>query len=272
MQSLPVIVLGFLLGMLHATDADHVVAVSIIAGGQRNVRGAARIGLFWGVGHSVTVFAFGSAIILFNLVLPPGLELALEFGVAIMLIVLGLVALSRVGRHVRDTLTAALAQGLAEHAHAEPVSDAHLHLHAHGDYVHAHRHGHGAAPHGHTDTLLARVDRRFGGLSAYQFLRPLSIGIVHGLAGSAAVALLVLTQIREPGWAAAYLLLFGAGTTAGMVLMTSAIAWPFMRSQRRPVLSLGLQTLAGVMSLGLGCYMAWHLGVAEGLLLRAALD
>jgi high-affinity nickel permease len=271
-QSLPVVVLGFLLGMLHATDADHVIAVSTIVSRERGVGGAARIGLLWGAGHSLTVFAVGTAIILFNLVLPPRMELALEFGVALMLIALGVATLSRVGRQVRETLTAALAMGLAEHPHAQPVPHAHAHLHAHGEYVHAHRHGHGDIEHGHAQTPLGWLDRQLGGLSLYQALRPLSIGIVHGLAGSAAVALLVLTQIREPLWAVAYLLLFGVGTTAGMMLMTSAIAWPFLRARRSPYLHLGFQVVAGVLSLGLGGWMAWQLGVVGGLIFGAQPD
>jgi high-affinity nickel-transport protein len=271
-QSLPVVVLGFLLGMLHATDADHVIAVSTIVSRQRSVGGAARVGLLWGVGHTFTVFAVGSAIILFNLAVPPRLELAMEFGVALMLMLLGVVTLSRLSRHVRETVTAALAEGLSEHSHGDRVSDAHLHMHAHGDYVHAHKHGHGAANHGHADTPLSWLDRHLGGLSAYQALRPLSIGIVHGLAGSAAVALLVLAQIREPLWAVVYLLLFGVGTTAGMMLITSMIAVPFVRSHRLPWLNLGLQLVGGTLSLGLGCYLAWKVGVADGLFVGATQD
>jgi ABC-type nickel/cobalt efflux system permease component RcnA len=264
-QSLPVVVLGFLLGVLHATDADHVIAVTTIVSRQRSVGGAARVGLLWGVGHSVTLFCVGTAIILFNLVIPPRLELALEFGVALMLMLLGVVALLRVRRQVRESLATAQAEGLAEHAHGEPVSGAHLHPHVHGDYVHAHRHGHGAARHGHADTPLSWLDRHWGGLSLYQALRPLTIGVVHGLAGSAAVALLVLTQIREPMWAVAYLLLFGIGTMAGMMLITSAIAVPFLGSRRPPFLNFGMQVVGGALSLGLGCYLAWKVGVADGL-------
>lgn len=265
MQSLPVVVLGFLLGMLHATDADHVIAVSTIVSRQRSLGGAARVGVLWGVGHTFTVFAVGSAIILFNLAIPRRVEMAMEFCVAIMLVLLGLVTLSWVRRHVRETLTPALAEGLAEHAHEGQMPEAHLHLHAHGDYVHAHKHGHGPASHGHTETPLSWLDRQLGGISVYQALRPLSIGIVHGLAGSAAVALLVLAQIHEPLWAVAYLLLFGVGTTAGMMLITAAIAVPFLRTTRLPALNLGMQVVGGALSLGLGCYMAWRIGVADGL-------
>ncbi len=259
MQSLYVILLGFALGMLHATDADHVVAVSTILSRQGSVRTAARVGLLWGLGHSLTVLVVGVAIIGFNLVISPRLELALEFCVALMLMLLGLLTLRRVGRHVRSSITAALADGLAEHAHTDVVvSDAHGHLHRHGDTVHSHRHGHGADGHGHAQTPLGWLDRQLGGLSLYQTLRPVAIGVVHGLAGSAAVALLVLTQIREPMWAMAYLLVFGVGTTAGMMLMTSMIALPFIGSRKRPLLNLGLQVAAGVLSVGLGGWMAYR--------------
>jgi ABC-type nickel/cobalt efflux system permease component RcnA len=269
-QSLPVVVLGFLLGMLHATDADHVIAVSTIVSRQHSVGSAARVGFLWGVGHTFTVFVVGSAIIVFNLAIPPRLELAMEFCVALMLVLLGFITLSRVSRHVRETLTAALVEGSWHHPHAEPMPGSHLHLHAHGDYVHAHEHGHGAADHGHADTPLGWLDRHLGGVGTYQALRPLSIGVVHGLAGSAAVALLVLAQIREPLWAVAYLLLFGVGTTAGMMLITSLIAVPFVQTQRRPLLNLGMQVVGGALSVGLGCYLAWRLALADGLLVGAS--
>lgn len=237
MESLPLVVLGLLLGMLHATDADHVVAVATIVGREGSLRSAARVGLLWGLGHTLTVSAVGLAIILANVVVPPRLEMAMEFCVALMLMGLGLTTLRRAGRR----------------------------LHRHGDTVHAHRHDHPGAAHAHRDTPLGWLDRHLGVLRGYAALRPVVIGIVHGLAGSAAVALLVLTQIRSPGWAAVYLLLFGAGTTLGMVLMSSAIALPFVGSRRRPWLNLGLQAAAGALSLGLGCYMAWKLGVVDGL-------
>jgi high-affinity nickel-transport protein len=258
--------------MLHAADADHVIAVATIVSRQRSVGSAARVGLLWGVGHTLTVFAVGSAIIVFNLVIPARLELALEFCVALMLMLLGVMTLARVGRQVRETVAPALAETLAEHSHAGQVSEAHQHVHAHGDYVHAHRHGHDAASHGHTDTPLSWLDRQLGGLGAYQALRPLSIGIVHGLAGSAAIALLVLAQIREPLWAAAYLLLFGVGTTAGMMLVTSVIAVPFTLSQRLPFLNLGMRLVGGALSLGLGCYLGWKVGVTDGLFVAALHD
>jgi high-affinity nickel-transport protein len=268
-QSLPVVVLGFLLGMLHATDADHVVAVSTIVSRQRKIGSAARVGALWGVGHTLTVFVVGSGIILFHLVIPPRVGLVMEFCVALMLILLGVVTLARVSRQVRESVTAVLANGMAGHTHPNGVPDAHLHVHTHGDYVHVHRHGHATGEHGHRETPQNWLDRHLGGLSLYQALRPIAIGVVHGLAGSAAVAVLVLAQIREPVWAAAYLLLFGVGTMAGMMLITSIIAVPFALSHRLPYLNLAMRVVAGALSLGLGLYLAWKVGMVGGLLAPA---
>src|SRR5207244_10918938 len=104
----------------------------------------------------------------------------------------------------------------------------HAHPHPHGDYVHTHVHGHQpeAHPHAPEQTPLARLDRRLGGLGVYQAARPLVVGVVHGLAGSAAVALLVLTVIGNTVWSILYLLVFGLGTIAGMMLINGGIAWP----------------------------------------------
>ena len=141
----------------------------------------------------------------------------------------------------------------------------------HGDYVHTHKHGHTPDGHGHADTPQGWLDRRLGGLSMYQALRPVAIGVVHGLAGSAAIALLVLAQIRDPLWSVVYLLLFGVGTVAGMMLITSVIAVPFAMSRERlPYLNVWLRVVAGLLSLGLGIYLAWQLGVLSGLLVGEA--
>ena len=104
MNSLPIVVVGFLLGMLHATDADHVIAVSTIVSRQRNLESAASIGVLWGVGHTLTVFLVGGAIILFSLVIPPRLGLVMEFCVALMLILLGVLTLRGVSRWVRENM------------------------------------------------------------------------------------------------------------------------------------------------------------------------
>src|SRR5467141_3330072 len=123
--------LGFFLGMRHATDADHVVAIATIVSRERSVVGSALIGAAWGVGHTVTVMAVGAAIIVFGVVIPPQLGLSMEFAVGIMLVLLGILTLTGMGRAV----------GVAHaHAHAAVPGghalDLHDHLHVHGDYVH----------------------------------------------------------------------------------------------------------------------------------------
>jgi high-affinity nickel-transport protein len=271
-NSLPVVVVGFLLGMMHATDADHVVAITTIVSRERTVRSAASIGVLWGIGHTLTVLLVGGAIILFSLVIPPRLGLAMEFGVSLMLIALGVFTLAGVSRWARARLLPGPDGSFASHVHGD-AEPAHLHVHVHGDYVHSHVHGHGNSDHGHSEaaTPQAWLDRRLSGLSAYKAIRPLAIGVVHGLAGSAAIALLILAQIRQPLLAVAYLLVFGVGTIAGMMLITSAIAVPFAYSLKRvPFLHVWLRLAAGIVSLALGLYLAYHIGVVDGLFMGEA--
>ena len=169
---LSVIVLGFLLGMRHATDPDHVVAVTTIVSQQRSLLRAARTGALWGIGHTATILLVGGAIILLKVQLsgiPPRLGLSLEFAVAVMLIVLGLMTLAGDDRRVADSTA-----------------------------------------------------------------RPMTVGFVHGLAGSAAVATLPqVALIPNPLWAAGYLAVFGIGTIAGMLLITVSIAAPSLLAVRR---------------------------------------
>jgi high-affinity nickel-transport protein len=165
-------------------------------------------------------------------------------------------------------------RGLIPRARAEDSSapephTLHAHPHPHGDYVHTHVHGHEPETHPHAPdaTPLARLDRWLGRLGAYQAARPLVVGVVHGLAGSAAVALLVLTTIGNVGWAAAYLLIFGLGTVAGMMVVTAAMAWPLAYGTRRfSRLPQALRLTSGVVSLVFGLVLAYRIGVVDGLL------
>ncbi len=223
--SLPVILLGLLLGMRHATDPDHVIAVVTIVSRQRTPWGAALIGSLWGIGHTVTIMLVGGAIILFDVVIPPRVGLAMEFSVALMLIVLGILSLAGVTRRATEAFTPG----------RRPAADLHNHPHSHSDYVHSHPHGHAPEAHGHAEsrTPMSRIDRLFGSVGVYNAIRPLVVGLVHGLAGSAAVALLVLATIRNPVWAVGYLVLFGLGTVVGMMLITAAIGLPFAYTANR---------------------------------------
>jgi high-affinity nickel-transport protein len=236
--------LGFFLGMRHATDPDHVIAVTTIVARQRATTAAALIGTVWGVGHTLTLVVVGGGIVLFGWVIPRHVGLSLEFAVAVMLVALGIANLSNLRVVVRHFLPARRS--------AQPVRS---HAHRHGEYIHTHPQGHDP---------LARLDSQLGGLALYQLIRPLAVGVVHGLAGSATVGLLVLTAIREPSWSLLYLSLFGIGTIVGMMLITVAISWPFA-SRPSPRFAEGLRLASGLISVGFGCFLAYRVGVTDGL-------
>jgi high-affinity nickel-transport protein len=248
--------LGFFLGMRHATDPDHVIAVSAIVTRQPTVRAALLIGGLWGVGHTVTIVAVGGAIVLFTVVIPPRLGLTMEMAVALMLIVLGMWNLTGILEQIRGIRP--LGEGDAL------IPDLHSHSHCH--YVHNYPSGHEA---GHHDDHVpaAWLDRQLGDLGVYQILRPLFVGLVHGLAGSAAVALLVLALIRNPWWAIAYLVLFGIGTIAGMMLITVAIgALLAYASRRSSRVERYLRFASGLLSLGFGVFLVYQIGIVDGLI------
>ncbi len=234
-----IIALGFLLGMRHATDPDHVIAVTTIVSRERDIKQAAVIGGAWGIGHTLTIMAVGTLMIAFRIVLPPRLGLAMEMCVAVMLVLLG----------VRNITASFLSfPGSARTAPA----------HSHGD---GHMHGHDI-----DNMSLGRVDRWFGRVALFRVLRPLIIGIVHGLAGSAAIALLVLSTIHNLRWAAAYLLVFGVGTVLGMMLITMTIASTFKLGEKR-LSGIGRHFgwASGALSVAFGLVIAYQIGIVNGL-------
>jgi len=229
--------IGLLLGMRHSTDPDHVIAVTTIVTRLRTLRHASFVGMLWGVGHTLTIFIVGSAIILFDLVIPPRIGLSMEFAVALMLIVLGVLNLTGVLAWFtrRATPASAESQGVTE----------------------------ARASGSNSERVLDRVLSRFG---TYQLVRPLVIGIVHGLAGSAAVALLVLATIHNPVWAIGYLLLFGLGTIAGMMLMTAVIAMPVVWTGKSFVrLNRYMCATSGIVSVAFGLFLVYQIGFVSGL-------
>lgn len=253
---LAITALGFFLGMRHATDPDHVIAVTTIVSRHRTTASAALVGIVWGLGHTLTIMVVGGGIILLGWVIPARVGLSLELSVGLMLIVLGTLTLTGFVRRVEESVE------------SNPRRKLHAHPHSHGDYVHSHVHAHEPEAHSHApeQTPLGRLDRRLGPLGLYQLVRPLVVGVVHGLAGSAAIALLVLATIGNPGWAMLYLLVFGVGTIVGMMLVTAAIAWPFAYTGRRlGGLNRGLRVASGVISLAFGLVLAYRIGVVDGL-------
>ena len=206
-----VLILGFFLGMRHATEPDHLVAVATIVSHQRSVMHGAFVGALWGAGHAVTVVTVGPAIAAFGLAVSPNVGLTLELAVAAMLVVLG-----------SASLVTAARRGGPTHAHAR--------------------------------SPFAPSGRR---------LRPVLVGVVHGLAGSASIMLLVMVALPDPLWAGMYMLVYGVGTIGGMMLLTALMSWPLVRLSHR---SLALQhrvaTAAGVLSIALGLLLAYQLGVA----------
>jgi high-affinity nickel-transport protein len=223
-SSLGALALGFVFGLQHATDADHVVAVASIVSRTNRFASGALVGAFWGLGHTLTMAAAGTAIVLFNVVVTPRAGLSMELAVALMLMALG------VARIVR------LMRGREERMRREPDAPGFW--------------------------LVLRT------LGPAQAARSTLTGIVHGLAGSAAVALLVLSTVRSPYAAVGYLLVFGLGTIAGMVAITALLSVPF--AARVPVVVRFRRALAlgtGLLSFGFGLYLAVHVGFVDGLLL-----
>jgi sulfite exporter TauE/SafE len=225
-----IVAIGFLLGMRHATDPDHVIAVTSVVTREHSVRRSVWTGIAWGFGHTFTILVVGGAIILFRITLPPRLALGMELAVAIMLVVLGLKNLG----------------GLF----ASPaVAGQHTH-------------------HSSDDDPMDRWLQRF---RAYKLVRPLLVGIVHGLAGSAALALLVLSTIPSLNWSLAYLAVFGLGTIVGMMLITLTISSTFAYGQRRFAhIGRHFGVAAGLISLVFGVFLAYQIGFVHGLFLGNA--
>jgi ABC-type nickel/cobalt efflux system permease component RcnA len=233
--------LGLVFGLKHATEVDHVVAVSTIVSEHRNVFRSALVGVLWGVGHTASLIVVGGIVLALRIEIPERIANWLEFCVALMIIILGINALTR---------------ALSNRA------DVHVHVHSHDGFSHKHVHFHeeGATHFGATAGLHSHTLSRIG-------FKPLLVGAMHGLAGSAALTLLVLTQIESVALGLLYLTVFGVGSIVGMLLMSGLIGLPFALSSRRlSHLNSGLRAVAGALSITFGLWYAYETGIASGLL------
>ncbi len=244
--------LGFVFGLKHATEVDHVVAVSTIVSEHRNVLRSALVGGLWGMGHTASLIIVGVIVLALRVAIPDFVSSWLEFAVALMIIGLGVNALVR---------------ALSRRA------DAHLHRHIHDGLLHEHLHFHeaetahpGVEARNHSHLLASHSHA----ISHIGF-KPLLVGAMHGLAGSGALTVLVLTQIDSAILGLLYLAVFGIGSILGMLLMSFLVGLPFVLSARRlGNVHYGLQTVAGAFSIAFGLWYAYEIGVVSGFW-RAAL-
>lgn len=224
---------GFVFGLKHALDADHLAAVSTIVSERKTWWSSSLVGGLWGIGHTAALLLAGSVVLLFKIPISPHLESALEAGVGLMLIGLGVNALVKIARG--GTL--------------------HLHQHEHGGHQHIHPHLHDKA----AAKQHAPHDESHHGYKLGQ--RPLWIGLLHGLAGSAALMLLVLTTIQSTFVGFLYIAIFGLGSIGGMMLMSSLLSLPFhLTAARFTRLNIVARLAASVFSIGIGLLMLWEKG------------
>ena len=218
--------LGFLIGMQHALEADHLAAVGTMAAGHHGgKRGLALRGAVWGLGHTITLFAICAAVILLGMTLTERMSAALEFGVGVMLVLLGL-----------DVLRRMRAQRVHFHAHRHDGGRPHLHAHSHQGATAPH----GEDPHDH------KHPQGFP-------LRALVIGLMHGAAGSAGLLALAVAATREPWAAVGYVAVFGLGSILGMAALSFVAAWPLGAAERHAKwLHGGLALGAAALAVGIG--------------------
>lgn len=234
LSQLAVLGLGLAFGLKHATEADHIVAVSTIVSEHRSLWRSVVVGALWGMGHTASLIAVGIVVLALRVVIPDWVASWLEFGVALMIIGLGASALVRALRKRREF-------HLHRHQH-DGVS--HLHVHFHDRET---EHAGPVAAHSHTVSIVG--------------LKPFLVGAMHGLAGSAALMLLVLAQTQSLIVGLVYLGVFGVGSIFGMVLMSGLVGLPFMLISRRlSGLHFSLQTLAGALSVVFGLWYAYATG------------
>ncbi|MDO6460924.1 sulfite exporter TauE/SafE family protein [Granulosicoccaceae sp. 1_MG-2023] len=217
--------LGFLLGMRHAMEADHVAAVATLVRDNHSLRDSLRHGAVWGLGHTITLLLVGAVVIIFGGSLTESIAHWLEFAVGVVLLLLGIDVIRRVYK-----------ERVHFHLHHHGPHEAHFHAHSH-----ANDRRHDAAAHQHTHSKQALP------------LRTLVIGLMHGLAGASALIILTINAISSPWMAISYILIFGLGSMLGMALLSVVIAWPLRRSASGMTrLHSGVHYALGVFTAALG--------------------
>ena len=230
LSMMAVLSVGLLFGLKHATEVDHVVAISTIVSRHKNIFHSALVGALWGAGHTASLLIVAAIVLTLRVAIPERVSGWLEFGVALMIIALGISGLRR---------------ALRENAHV------HVHQHRHDGLSHTHIHFHENET-GHEPALPSQHSHTVSRLG----WKPVLIGMMHGLAGSGALTLLVLTQISSSWVGFLYVATFGLGSILGMLLMSGLIGLPFAFSSRKLThLHHGLQTLAAVFSI---CFGIWY--------------
>lgn len=225
LSTLSVLGFGFLLGLWHAKDPDHLAAVSTIVAEKKNLLSSTIVGGFWGLGHTLALLAVGALVIFLKLQISERVEAWLEAIVGVMLVLLGANALRKLLQK----------------------SKVHIHSHEHDGRVHTHVHAH--------ENEAAEKTHHFVRFSP----RSIAIGMVHGLAGSAGVMLLVLPTISAPAVAMLYIILFGIGSIAGMMLMSLLIGLPLhITAGRFEALNKTILGAAGAFSLALGVFIVYE--------------
>jgi ABC-type nickel/cobalt efflux system permease component RcnA len=245
MGAFAVLGLGLVFGLKHATEVDHVIAVTTIVSEQRSIWRAAIVGGLWGAGHTASLVVVGVFVLTLRIAIPEMVAGWLEFGVALMIIALGVNAFARALR-----------------------GSAHVHRHRHSgvEHAHIHFHEHDAAQ-AEDDTAEAEGDAGHTHAITRIGFKPVLVGAMHGLAGSAALTLLVLAQIDSAVLGLLYLAVFGLGSILGMMLMSGLVGLPFaLGSRRLGGLSYGLQVVVGALSIAFGLWYAYRTGISNGLI------
>jgi len=239
LSTVAVLGVGLVFGLKHATEVDHVVAVSTIVSQHKNVFRSAVVGAMWGAGHTASLLIVGGIVLMLRTAIPERVTGWLEFGVALMIIALGVSALWR-----------AIRKG----------EEVHVHEHSHNGVSHKHVHFHeNQTKHAPTTNALhSHTLSRVG-------WKPVLIGTMHGLAGSGALTLLVLTQISSAWIGLLYLAIFGFGSIVGMLLMSGLIGLPFALTSRNLThVHHRLQTVAAILSICFGVWYAYQTGNGAG--------